>query len=1655
MVSGMAVPSSPAVPPPRRRVPLRAAIIGLGAVAVVAAGVGYLRWHEAGVRRDVERRLAALVENNVRQIELWRHERIADGRVAARVAWLAETAVPGGDAAARERLRRYAEELVDAYGYAAVALHGRDGRERLRVPAEGGPGPALTAAQVAEAAQATQPDLGELQVATDGAAYLDVLVPLRAADGLGSAGVLQLRMDARRHLLRLLGESARQEPNVETLLVRKDGEGVLILSEQGGRGGAGGVLRVPLADKDLMAVRAVQDNPPGLTEARDFRGAAVVALVRAVPGTTWRLVAKQDREELAARVRDEAVRVIVAGGLLLALGVVLAQRYWRARERAADERRETAERSREAAMERLGLVMRHAHDAILLFDAEGRVVEANEAACRVYGETVAGMLRLTVRDLRAPSEQATLSEQFLAALRESGLIFETVHRRRDGTEFPAEVSAQPVTVDGRPHVLSIVRDITERRAHEREIERLNRVYQVISAVNQAIVHRSERGALLAEIGRVMVEVGGYRFAWFGWLDEATGLIEPVAVHGDEHGYVQGLRISCRADVPEGQGPSGRAFRDGRTHVCNDFFADPATAPWRERAERSGVRASIALPVKEAGRVRGLLTVYAGEKNCFGPGEVRLLEEAAGDVSFALEVFAGDAQRRKTEAEYRKLSRAIEQAPLCVAITDLDGKIEYVNPKFREVTGYAASEVLGQNPRVLKSGQTPPDVYAEMWATLTRGQVWRGELHNKKKNGEVYVEMAVIAPVVGDDGRATHYVALKEDITESRRTQVALRESEERYRLIAENTSDAIWIVALDTGRFTYVSAAVRRMLGYAPEELIGQEFGRVLTAEARQAATASMAARMQAFDAGDAALRNLTLQLDHRRRDGGIVRGDVVTTLLADAAGRPTHVLGVSRDVTERRAAEDALRHSLDRLARAEQMAQLGNWELDADGGQVSLSVEARRIYEVSPDRERYPPAELFARVDPADQRRVEEAIGSARPAGTKGFAGFRLRLPGGRVKYVEAAGEPTAGPDGAVRLVGTVQDVTERKRVELELHGLVKELKAFHAVSLAMNQRELPLEELLARVVSQVPMALRTPASLRAEIQFAGRTVRAGADGEAAASLAVPVTVNGRTAGRVAVAAVRAGADGDADAAFSSQEREFVESLVRTLELGLGERESFEQVRRSEERFRAIFDHAEVGMFETTVDGRVTRANPYLGRLLGTPADGLAGLHWTEFAGDGEPGGAPPVEASERRCRRRDGGEFWGLVNARLERDAAGAPTGYICLLQDVSGQVAARDTLVRFNTELENKVAQRTAELAARNREVQALLQAVPDVVMRVRRDGTLLHCQRAHGSAELDALVAPAADGVPVPAAELLGPSRELGRQALELGTAVAADAQVASPAGELALELRAAPIGAEEFVVFVRDITARKRLEAETAAMLEREREVSQMKTRFISVTSHEFRTPMAAVMGSAELLANHYDRLAPEKRDELFERINGSLRRMTEMLDDVLTLNRLDARRTVAVPAPFDLRLHLQNVVDEARLADRDGHRFVLVAAAESVPVVADASLLHHILSNLLSNAVRYSPGGRTITVRLEAGAERVRIAVEDEGIGIPAEDRARIFEAFERGSNVGHIKGTGLGLNIVHRMTDLLGGKIEVDGRPAGGSDFTVELPRTPTATHR
>jgi len=178
-------------------------------------------------------------------------------------------------------------------------------------------------------------------------------------------------------------------------------------------------------------------------------------------------------------------------------------------------------------------------------------------------------------------------------------------------------------------------------------------------------------------------------------------------------------------------------------------------------------------------------------------------------------------RKALEEKLRKLSTAVEQSANTIVITDTDGAIEYVNPKFTELTGYTEAEAMGQNPRILNARTQPLSYYEKMWQTITGGNVWQGEFHNKKKNGELYWEHVIISPLWDEEGqRITHYLAVKEDITARKAAEQALRASEEKFRVLMENSRDVVLQISLD-GTILYVSPVVDEFSGYTSAEVTG------------------------------------------------------------------------------------------------------------------------------------------------------------------------------------------------------------------------------------------------------------------------------------------------------------------------------------------------------------------------------------------------------------------------------------------------------------------------------------------------------------------------------------------------------------------------------------------------------------------------------------------------------------------------------------------------------------------------------------------------------------------------------------------------------------------------------------------------------------------
>ena len=296
-------------------------------------------------------------------------------------------------------------------------------------------------------------------------------------------------------------------------------------------------------------------------------------------------------------------------------------------------------------------------------------------------------------------------------------------------------------------------EIDQRERAQRAAAQLNRLYSVLSQTNGTIIRATEREQLLQEICDVAVQYGSFPLATIALRDAAPGQWHCVS------------RRDESVQVP----------------ACDSAAHHLATAQQRQagklacpQAEAAGFASHVTFALTCEGQVVGIFCLYAYEPDFFDAAQLRLLTEMTDDVSFALANIEHEQARKRGEAELRKLSRAVEQSANAVLITNRDGVIEYVNPWFTRITGYSLREALGRTPSMLRSAETSRETHERLWSTLLSGKEWHGELHNTKKNGDLYWCLQSISPLKDEQGEVTHFVAITEDISERKQTEQKIR-----------------------------------------------------------------------------------------------------------------------------------------------------------------------------------------------------------------------------------------------------------------------------------------------------------------------------------------------------------------------------------------------------------------------------------------------------------------------------------------------------------------------------------------------------------------------------------------------------------------------------------------------------------------------------------------------------------------------------------------------------------------------------------------------------------------------------------------------------------------------------------------------------------------
>lgn len=695
----------------------------------------------------------------------------------------------------------------------------------------------------------------------------------------------------------------------------------------------------PLSAPQAQAVRGIGE---GFLSTQGVDGVARLYAGVTMARTGWRVFAGLPEDEVLADYRETLIGSSIAGVAILVLLLVLARRFSLVIARPVHALAGTAEKVAGGALaararvdgpteiryvarqfnamldalkrqreERAALVghyeqlLRLARDIIVLLDPAGDIVEANAAAVAAYGYSAEELRGMNIRVLRAAETLAAMEQHWEATTQPGGVLFETVHRRRDGSTFPVEVSAQAIDIEGRLYRQSFIRDISERHAAEAQIRRLNRAYATLSETNQMIVRLQDIKELYPRICRIAVEFGGYLGAWVGLIDEPGRRVVPAAVEGRIADYVRQLRISTDPAVPEGRGPAALALREGRPYYCQDFLEDPAAEPWRALAAQFGIRSAAMLPLRRGGAVIGQLCLYAAEPGVFDAPTRALLEEMAVDVSFALDNFEHEAARRRAEAHLAQSEAryrgVIETAHDAFIMIGSRGELLDTNQAASEITGYGREELLQMTLRDLEAIETDAEIARTTAEVVAAGHA-RFERTWRHKDGRLR-NVEISTTYVGGDGGG-YFFSFVHDITRRKQSEQALRENEERFRGILEQNVSAVFVV--ERGKLTYVNRRAAEIMGYTVEELSGRE-------------TIDLIAEPDRPGMAEAMRQLLSGELTTAERSFGVLRRDGSVAEMGGNAVRATLqgkkvILGMAQDIGERKKAQAEIERYIARL---------------------------------------------------------------------------------------------------------------------------------------------------------------------------------------------------------------------------------------------------------------------------------------------------------------------------------------------------------------------------------------------------------------------------------------------------------------------------------------------------------------------------------------------------------------------------------------------------------------------------------------------------------------------------------------------------------------------------------------------------------------------
>lgn len=966
------------------------------------------------------------------------------------------------------------------------------------------------------------------------------------------------------------------------------------------------------------------------------------------------------------------------------------------------------------------------------------------------------------------------------------------------------------------------------------------------------------------------------------------------------------------------------------------------------------------------------------------------------------VFRDTTERKRTEERLRLLESVVINANDAVLIAEAEPinepgqQIIYVNEAFSRMTGYSLDEVRGKTPRILQGEKTDRATLNQIHAALDKWQPVRAEIINYTKDGSQFWVELNIAPVANETGYFTHWISIQRNITERKRHEEALLESEQRFRFLAAAGPQQVWTAKPDGG-LDYVSQRVLDYFDCTFEQMLGWGWQHFVHPDDLP----------RCFENWNRALETGKLyEVEFRLKNAadGVYRWHLGRALpMRDDQGQIVNWFGTNTDIDDYKRTEEMLRLN-DRA-----MAATSDGIVITDANQPGdIIIYCNPAFEKMTG---YCRDEIVGQncrflqgpdTDPAVRAQIRLALMQEQECRTL----LKNYRKDGTYFWNELAISPVKDANGQLtHFIGVQTDVTERKQAEeallrAKVAEAAKQLLEIEIVERKRVEEVLRASEKRLRKQNHVLVEL----ARRETLNF-GDLNAALKEITKAAAFTLDVE-------RVSIWLYN---DERSKIYCLNLYQQSIDSYTKGIELSAVDYPAY---------FQALQVERTIAAHDAQIDSRTKEFSEFYLSALGITSM-LDAPIWLG-------GRMVGVVCHEHIGSTRQ----WALE----EQNFAGSIADLVALAMEVCDRKRAEEALRESQRRLATLIDSLPGIVFSRNKDSQWSMQYLSEGCLALTgytskeligngrgSYNTIIH---AEDLAKVDqAIEAAITKQQPYVVEYRIDTKSGQEKWLWEKGSGVF------NSKGEV--------FGLEGFIT---DITKRKQAEEEISSALEKEKELGELKSRFVTMTSHEFRTPLSTILSSADILQRYHHKLTEEKKLHHLGCIQATVKNMTQLLNDVLLIGKAEAGKLECKLTPIDLVQFCRNLVEEMQITTNI-HTISFCQQGECTTADMDEKLLRHILGNLLSNAIKYSPSGGIVNFDLICEQQEAIFRVQDRGIGIPTADQANLFGSFHRATNVGTISGTGLGLAIVKKSVDLHGGKIGAESEVGVGTTFIVIIP--------